>query len=147
MMISNCLGCAWPSLPIFVNAAALGGAGRSLRVLISAFAWIVSAPLFLPAPIAVAQNMVVDSFCYPPAQSLAGDVISAKVLSCIDTAQSRFLCRGGEAVKVSRHSCQRFGGHVKGKLVAEVEAQHGRSRFADCAMRSGVRRIGSGLYA
>src|SRR5205807_2880627 len=38
---------------------------------------------------------------------------------------------------------QRFGGDIKGELIAEVKAQHSRARFADCAMRSGYEGSGA----
>jgi hypothetical protein len=45
---------------------------------------------------------------------------------------------------VSRHSRQRLGADIESELVAEVKAQHGRARFTDCAVCSGVGRIWSG---
>ncbi len=55
------------------------------------------------------QNVLIDRLCDLPAQTLASDVVSAEVLPCVNTAQSRFLCRCGEAGEVSRHSRQRLG--------------------------------------
>src|SRR6266566_8557885 len=90
------------------------------------------------------QNVLVDRLCDLPAQTLASDVVSAEVLACVNTAQARFLRRCGEAGEVSRHSCQRLGADIESELVAEVKAQHGRARFTDCAVCSGVGRIWSG---
>ena len=91
------------------------------------------------------QNAIVDRLCHLPAQILTSDVVSAEVLPCVNTAQSRFLRRGGETSEMSRHSRQRLGADIESELVAEVKAQHGRARFTDCAVCSGVGRIGSGL--
>src|SRR5437016_3390712 len=93
------------------------------------------------------ENILVDRLCDMPAQTLASDVVSAKVLPCVNATQSRFLRRRGEASEMARHSCQRFGRDIEGKLIAEVKAQHGRARFTDCAMSSRVGRVGSGLRA
>ena len=93
------------------------------------------------------QNVLIDRLCDLPAHTLASDVVSAEVLPCVNAAQSRFLRRSGEASEMARHSCQRFGGDIKGEVIAEVKAQHGRTRFTDCAMCSGVGRVGSGLRA
>ena len=90
------------------------------------------------------QNATVDRLCDLPAQILTSDVVSAEVLPCVNTAQSRFLRRCGEACEVSRHSRQRLGADIESELVAEVKAQHGRARFADCAVCSWVGRIWSG---
>ena len=90
---------------------------------------------------------MINRFCCPPAQILAGDVVGAEVLAGENTAHSRFLRRCGEAGEVARDTCQRFGSDVKGEAVAEVKAQHSRARFADCAVRSWVGRIGSRLDA
>src|SRR6266568_468250 len=83
-----------------------------------------------------AKNAGIDRFCYLFAQSLAGDVVGAEVLPRRNTTQSRFLRRRREAGEVAHHSCQRFGSHIKGELIAEVKTQHGCARFADCAMCS-----------
>src|SRR5882724_3250448 len=93
--------------------------------------------MFLCSP---EQNAVIGRFCHPPAQTLASGVVSAEVLPCVNTAQSRFLRRGGEAGEVSRHFRQRLGADIESELVAEVKAQHGRGRFTDCAVCSGVGR-------
>src|SRR4029077_1745223 len=91
------------------------------------------------------QNAIVDKLCHLPAQTLAGDVVSTEVLPCVNTAQSALLRRGGEPGEVSGHSRQRLGADIESELVAEVKAQHGRARFTDCAVCSGVGRIWSGL--
>ena len=90
------------------------------------------------------QNATVDRLCHLPAQILASDVVSAEVLPSVNTAQSRFLRRCGEACEVSRHSRQRLGADIESELVAEVKTQHGRARFTDCAVCSWVGRIRSG---
>src|SRR6266567_9368865 len=90
------------------------------------------------------QNVLIDRLCDVRAQTLASNVVSAEVLPCVNTAQSRFLRRGGEAGEVSGHSRQRLGADIESELVAEVKAQHGRARFTDCAVCSGVGRIWSG---
>src|SRR4030095_10304383 len=91
------------------------------------------------------QNATVDRLCHLPAQILTSDMVSAEVLPCVNTAQSRFLRRGRETSEVSRHSCQRLGANIERESVAEVKAQHGRARFTDCAVCSGVGRIRSRL--
>src|SRR4029077_7908209 len=91
------------------------------------------------------QNATVDRFCHLLAQILASDVVSAEVLPCENATQSSFLRRCREASKMACHSCQRLGGDIESELVAEVKAQHGRTRFTDRAVCSGVRRIWSGL--
>src|SRR5206468_11175895 len=91
------------------------------------------------------QNATVDRFCHLPAQILASDVVSAEVLPCVNTAQSRFLRRGGETSEVSRHSRQRLGVDIESELVAEVRTEHGRTRFTDRAVCSGLGRIWSGF--
>src|SRR6266699_6992227 len=80
------------------------------------------------------QNATVDRLCDLPAQILTSDVVSTEVLPCVNTAQSRFLRRCGEACEVSRDSRQRLGADIESELVAEVKAQHGRARFTDCAV-------------
>src|SRR5207237_10868133 len=91
------------------------------------------------------QNAPVARLCLLPAQILASDMVSAEVLPSVNTAQSRFLRRCGEACEVSRRSRQRLGADIESELVAEVKAQHGRARFTDCAVCSWVGRIWSGL--
>src|SRR5438132_7529624 len=80
------------------------------------------------------QNATVDRLCHLPAQILASDVISAEVLPCVNTAQSRFLRRGGETSEVSRYSHEPLGANIERALLAEVKAQHGRARFTHCAL-------------
>ena len=64
--------------------------------------------LFLPE-----QNAVIDRICYLPAQTLASNVVSSEVLPRINTTQSRFLRRCGEAGEVSSHSRERLGGDIE----------------------------------
>src|SRR6266481_8936573 len=89
------------------------------------------------------QNATVDRLCHLLAQIQTSNVVSAEVLPCVNTAQSRFLRRGRETSEVSCYSWQRLGANIERESVAEVKAQHGRARFTDCAVCSGVGRIRS----
>ena len=91
------------------------------------------------------QNATVDGFCHLPAQILACDVVSSKVLPCENATQSSFLRRRREASEMACHSCQRLGADIESELVAEVKAQYRRTRFTDCAMCPWVGRVGSSL--
>ena len=64
--------------------------------------------------------------CYSFAQGLAGDVVAAEVLPRVNTAQPRFLRPCRETGEVARHSCLRFGSHIKGELIAKVKAVSAR---------------------
>ena len=76
---------------------------------------------------------------------LAYDVVEAKVLSSIDSAQSCLFGCLGEAVEVPCDSGERLGGYVQRDPIAEVLAQCLGCGSADGAVGSRIGRIGSGF--
>src|ERR1700676_4646321 len=117
-----------------------GRDGPTLFFRVARFVRLFTA-FFLP------EDAFIDRFRYLVAQTFTREVVRAEVLSGKNTAQACFLGCRGEAVEVTSDACQRFGSDVKGKAVAKVERQHGRAGFADCAVRSGVRKVWRGLRA
>src|ERR1700676_3491707 len=91
------------------------------------------------------QHGIDDGFRYLLSEELAGIVIGAEMLSCVDTAQARFFRSRGEGRKMTSYSRQRLGGHVKCESIAEGCAQNLRPRKADSAVSTGVGGIGRGF--
>ena len=91
------------------------------------------------------QHRVNDGFRYLQSEKFAGIVIGTEVLSCVDTAESRFFCCCGKGSEMTSYTRQRFGGNVKCESIAEVCAQDLRSSKADSAVSTGVGGIRCGL--
>ena len=64
------------------------------------------------------QHGVDDGFRHLLSEEFAGNVIGTEMLSCVDTAQSRFFRCRGEGREMTSYSRQRLGGHVKCESIA-----------------------------